>query len=285
MRLVVVGLLFGCLLVPVAHAADCESDLAALEVFHDLRETMVRGSSSSYDLARRVEEHLIALRQPMGDGTFRWVRYVRPGGTAPVVRRERLVNASRDDGDLERFEAAADRPYAVRIVVPRKRSLLRGNQEAFVGEVIVRYWVDGQQERLARSVNQWLRPDTTRTFDLGVIADRAEAVVEVGTRRTTREQSLVEIHFQQAVAQDDPASPHAATIQRLKRFSSDPTPVRLDEEIERIEQEVFGRASRLRTAELITTLRRAGALLESEKEEERVEGQKLLDAVFLMLPR
>ncbi len=285
MRTAVIGLLLGCFLAPAASAADCESDLAALEVFYDLRDTMVRGSSSSYDLARRVEEHLIALREPLGDGTFRWVRYVRPGGTPPVVRRERLVAASRDDGDIESFEASAERPFAVQVVVPRKRSLLRGNQEAWVGQVVIRYWVDGEEESLTRAVNQWLRPDTTRTFDLGVIADRAEAVVEVGTRRTTREQSLVELHLQQAVAQDDPGSPNAATVARLKRFASDPSPVHLDEEIAEIELEVFGRSSRLRTAELVATLRKAGVLLESEKEEERTEGQKLLDSVFLMLPR
>ncbi|HUF18361.1 MAG TPA: hypothetical protein VMS12_10000 [Thermoanaerobaculia bacterium] len=48
---------------------------------------------------------------------------------------------------------------------------------------------------------------------------------------------------------------------------------------------IFSRPLRRTIRRARTPLRRAGALLESEKGEERVEGQKLLDAVFLMLPR
>lgn len=285
MRSLVIGLLLCSLVTPALRAQDCETELAALRAFYDIRDLAVRESTSPYDITRRIDQHLSELREPLGDGSFRWVNYVRPTGSAPIVKRERSVEANRDAGDSEIFEAGADHPFAVQVVVPRKRSLIRGNMEAWVGEVEIRYWADGEEDRITRTINAWLRPDTTRSFDLGVIADRAEVVAEVGTRKSTPGQSLVEIHFQQAVPQDDPESPNADTVRRLKSLAADADPGTIDDEIESLEQQIFGRSGRLRTTELVATLRAAETLLASEKEEEREKGQKLLDTAFLMLPR
>jgi hypothetical protein len=269
-----------CLAVALSAAAvdDCAPEMAALHAFYDLRSLVVDRDASTYEISSQIDEHLDNLRGPLPDGGYEWVRFVRPkSGTGPVIKREHLIAGS----EPESFEGTADHVYSVKIVVPRKRSLLKGNKEAWVGEVAVRYWVDGEEEITTKKVNQWMKPDTSKSYDLGVIADRAEAVAEVSTR--TANESLAEIHFVQAVAQDDPESPHADTVERLKKLAGDITPRAIDEEIAKLEYQIFGRREAVPVAQIVVALREADELIRSDKEEEQEEGRKLLRETMRLL--
>lgn len=266
----------------LAQADPCP-EIQSLRALYDVRQAMLLTSPSSYDINRRIEYHLDRLREPLPGGGYRWVRLVRPSGDGPVQKREKLLRATY--GSSEIFEADSALPYAVRIVVPRKRSLVRANNEVWVGDIRIRYWAGGREETMERTVDAWLRPDNSRTFDLGVIADRAEVEVETATRAQFVGDALVEVHFRQAVAEDDPMNPNAEGIRALTRLHYSTDPAALDLEIARLEQRLFPGIDVTPFATVIARVREAETLLRSEKEEDREKGEKVLAEVIRTLPR
>jgi len=269
---------------PVLAIDDCSAELAALHALYDLRSLVVDTDASSYEISSRINEHLETLRDPLPEGGYRWVRFVRPkSGSGPVVKREHLIEAVHGSEELESFEAAADHVYSVRVAVPRKRSLLSANKEAYVDTLKIRYLVDGEEESMEKAINQWIKPDTSKTFDLGVIADRVDTVAEVATRAASVRQSLVEVQFIQAVAQDDPESPYADAVSLLKKIQYDATPRAIDDEIARLEYQAFGRSSTVPLAQIAVALRDAERLIASDDEEEREKGRKLFKDTLRLL--
>jgi hypothetical protein len=286
-RILVVAALVA-LTIPLAARAQRVDDCAALQTLqalYEIRQLSMSAHPNSYTIDRAIETHLDRLRDPLPTGGYRWVRWTRPAGDGPVVKREHIVQADQGSGDLEVFEADATVPYAIRIVAPRKRSLTKANKEVWVGTVNVRYWTEGKMKTMERRVDTWLMPDNSRTLDLGVIADRAEVTVETGTKSANRGQALVEVHFRQAVAQDDPANPNFQGIEALKRLEYAVDPSTLDLEIARLERQLFPGIEVTPFTTIIARLREAETLLRSEKEEEKEKGRKALADVVRALPR
>lgn len=265
-------------------AQECP-ELAALRSLYGVRELMMTPYANLYEIGRFIDQQMNELRDPLPAGGYRWVRFVRPSGEGPVVKREHLVSSDFASGNRDSFEAEADQPFAVRIVVPRKRSLLKGNKAAWVGNVRIRCIKDGKEQVIEKRINEWLAPDTSRSFDLGMIADRAEVAAEAATRSADVKDSLVEIHLRQAVAQDDPENPNYETIAALKRIRNSADPVTLDLEIARLERRVFPGIEVVPFTTIGVRLREAEKLLVSEKEEEREKGRKMLAETVRSLPR
>lgn len=267
-----------------APAQECP-ELVALRSLYGVRELMMGPYASGYEIGGFIDQQLNELRDPLPSGGYRWVRFVRPSGDGPVVKREHLISSDFASGNRDAFEAEADHSFAVRIVVPRKRSLLKGNKEAWVGNVRIRYVKDGQERVMEKRINEWLAPDTSRSFDLGMIADQAVVAAEAATRSAHVKDSLVEIHLRQAVAQDDPENPNYETIAALKRIGSSPDPVTLDLEIARLERRFFPGIDVVPFTTIGVRLREVEKLLVSEKEEEREKGRKMLAETVRALPR
>ena len=121
-----------------------------------------------------------------------------------------------------------------------------------------------------------MNPDTSRTIDLGAITDRAEATLDASTNANTVKESLVEIHFVQAVAQDDPANPAYDTIRSLERIRRNTDAYTVDSEIAKREREIFPNAEPLPLLSIIDTLRHADELMRSDKEGNYEKGEKLM---------
>src|SRR5688500_5792724 len=130
------------LLAPAVAAADECDDLATLRALYEVRDLMFHPFVSSWDVSRRIDDQMNRLREPLPTGGYRWVDWMRPAGDGPVVTREHLVRTDFRSGGTETFAADSSVPFSVRVVVPRKRSLVRGNKEAWIGQVAVRYWKD-----------------------------------------------------------------------------------------------------------------------------------------------
>ncbi|HUP65870.1 MAG TPA: hypothetical protein VM557_11390 [Thermoanaerobaculia bacterium] len=269
---------------PATAQVDCP-ELAALRALYDVRDAMVHERSSSWEISRRLERQLEALREPLPGGGYRWVQWVRPVGEGPLVKREHVVRSNQQRGEVETFEAAATAPYAVRVVVPRKRSLIRANHPVWVGSVQIRYWSEGEVQTIDKGVNEWLRPNSSKSFDLGEIADRAQVTVQTATSGSTAGESLIEIHFRQAVSRDDPTSPHAEIVDTLKLLQASPEPLTVDLEIARLERRLFPDVASIPLATLVARLREAEALMSSEKEEERAKVPKAIEEIVRLLPR
>lgn len=277
-------LVFTLLFAPATVFADCTNDIAALGALYEIRQLSLRSYGSSYEIGRAVERHIDLLREPLGNGRYRWVRYVRPTGDAPVVKREHLVSVAQEKGDLSSFEAAGEHPFAVKVSVPRKRSTFKGNNEVYAGKLLVRYWVDGKMKTLERTIDQWMAPDTSKSFDLDAIADRAEATLEVAARSAKRNESLVEIHFKQAVAQDDPANPSIDAIRALERVAQYSDPETIDDEVRKLERRLFPSLDPFPFAWITAQVREANRLMKSEKVEEKEKGRVLLEEAVRKLP-
>jgi hypothetical protein len=264
------------LIASAAAAQDCEGDIAALRALYETRQILMRPYSGSYTAGERLDEQMDRMREPLPGGGYRWVRFVKPAGDPPVLKREHMVKNDFSADSMDTFEAAGDHPFGVRIVTPRKRSMFKANNESYIGRVDIRYWVDGREKTMSKEFNQWFAPDTMKTIDLGTIADRAEVEVEVATRNAKDKEALIEVHFKQAVAQDDPANPSYDAIQSLKRVRGSLDAVTLDYEIAKFEKRLFPELVSLPYTTLLMRVREAEKLIRSDKAEEQEKGKKML---------
>ena len=266
-------------------AADsCETDVHALGALYEIRDLMLSPRVSSWDVTGRIDDRLEELREPQPGGGHRWVDIVRPIGEGPVNRSEHLVHASVGDSNADLFEAASEIPYAVKIVVPRKRSMFRGNERVWIQAISIRYFIDGEAKTIEEPIERWMNPNSTRTFDLEEVAERAEVVLEVAADPEKSEQALVEVHFEQGVPRDNPENPHYPTVEVLKKLRNNLDPGSLDLEIGRIEQRLFPSASVLPLTTLIGRIREYRAALQSDEAEEKEKAPKMLEAIVKALP-
>ncbi|HUP44498.1 MAG TPA: hypothetical protein VM779_03195 [Thermoanaerobaculia bacterium] len=259
-----------------AFQEDCSSTLTQLGTLYELRTLMSKSYASSYDVQRFADRRIDELREPLPEGGHRWIRWVRPYGTGPTIKREHSVVAVQSGRDRDRVEAAGARVYEASVVVPRKRSLLRENNPVWVGTAEVTYEIDGRRTTKQEVIDQWMNPGTSRTIDLGGIADRATAVVDSATQQRHVKQALVEIHLRQAVAEDDPANPALPAIQMLQRVRESPDAVTVDAEIAAAEASVFPGAGSLPFLTILQDLRQADELMRSSKPEDQEAGNELL---------
>lgn len=267
-----------------AFAQDCP-ELEALRALYGVRGMLMEPLANEYTIGAWIDEQMNELRDPLPDGGYRWVRFIRPTGDGPVIKREHLVTSDQGREQFDEFEASADHPFAVRVVVPRKRSVLRNNKPVYIGLVRIRYTRDGTEKVMEKRVHEWLAPDTSRSYDLGVIADQAEVAAQAATRSADVKNALVEIHFRQALAQDDPENPNYETIAALKRVRSSLDAVTLDLEIARLERRLFPDLDVIPFTTISVLLREAEVLIRSDKPEDLTKGQKILAQVVRSLPR
>lgn len=255
---------------------ECEATLEHLATLYELRTLMSKSFTSSYDVDRFVDARIDLLREPTGDGDYRWVRWVRPSGDGPVKKDGNTVTAVQGTA-TDSFEAAAGHAYSVRIVVPRKRSLTRENNPVYVGTVRINYTIDGRTRTLEEPINQWMNPETSRSIELPAIADRVDVALDAATAARHSRQAIVEVHFRQAVSEDDPTNPAYPTIRALERIRVSTTAATVDGEIAALERTIFPAATSIPLLTIITDLRRAEELKRSSKPEEVEKGVKLLD--------
>lgn len=246
-------------------AGDC-SRLAAL---YEIRSLMMKRYSSSYEVGRAIERHVQELRGPLGDGEYRWVRWVRRDSNAPVDKK---VHKLRGSANADRFESDAGKVFAVRVVVPGKKSLFGANNPVSVGTVTITTTRDGRSRTRTERIDAIMNPDTSRTFDLGEIFDHVQVAVDA----TSRQEAVIETHFRQAVAEDDPANPAYGTIQSLRRIGDNPDPRTIDAEIAAMERSMFGSSDSMPLLSILEDLRRADELLRSSKEDDKAKGERLL---------
>jgi hypothetical protein len=260
---------------PLMARDDCNPAFAGLAVLYDIRNAMLT-SSSEYDVRERIDKRIDDLRDPLPEGGYRWVHYARPSGEPPTITKGHSVVASQEDRNPDVFEASGAHVFAVRVVVPRKRSLFKGNNRVYVGGVRIRYDVEGRSRSQSKPINRWMEPDTSQTFDLDTIANHVDVSIDAATAPNDSRESLVEIQLRQAVAQDDVDNPAYPAIRALQRVRATTEPRVIDDEIATLEHSVFPSSSSLPVTTVIDMLRRGHKLLESSKEEEQEKGRKMI---------
>lgn len=271
---------------PHAGALDDCRDVEALNALYGVRELVIRGAPS-YTISTEIDDQITRLREPLPDGGYRWVRLVRPpAGQGPVDKTGHFVRSA-SEASPDVFEAEAGDAWAVAIVVPRKRSLFRANNESWVGDATITCTIEGRTETRKESIRRWMKPDTSHTVDLGgPIADGCRVTLETATNEAfLDEEALVEIHIRQAIEEDDPENPNLEAILILQKIRSSASPATLDYEISKLERRLFPNLYSYPFATLLAETREAQHMLASEKEEEREKGMKKLEEVVKELEK
>ena len=248
-------LLCALLLIATPLLAD---DCSLLRELYGVRATALK---SPYSVNSHIDRRLEVLREG-------WVRWVRPAGEGPFDKKLHRTKAPKSAPDS--FEASGGRAYAVRIAVPAKRTVFYGNNPVYVGTVEIRY--DGKT--ITEKINAVMQPDTSRTIDLPVIADRVDVRLASGTDKPG--ESLVEVHFKQAVAEDDPKNPDYAAVRALQDIRNSSDARTIDDEIYDAERKVFPDSDPLPLTQIIEDLRRADDLIRSKSDNDQERGNKLL---------
>lgn len=281
-KLIVLGALFAAAAPLFAVQNDDCSKYQQLATLYEVRSLMLKSFTSSYDVGKFVDAQLEQLRGPMPDGSYRWVRWVRPTSDAPYDKHGHTVGAVNGSGS-DSFESSGDHVFEVAVVVPQKKSLFSANNPVYVGTVRVSYTVDGRTRTKDEPINSWMNPDTSRTIDLGAIADHAQASLDASANAKDARNALVELHFRKAVPRDDPDNPGYDTIQALQRVRNVSDPDTIDDEIARAERALYPDAEPFPMTSFISDLRHAQELLHSKKEKDQREGQELMERTLRKL--
>lgn len=255
---------------------DC-GNLTHLAALYQVRSLMLRRYTSADDVQRFIDRRIDELREPLPDGGYRWVRWVRPTSDGPTDKHVHTVNAVQGQGDPDSFEATGDHAYAIRVVVPSKRSMFKGNNPVYVGDVQISYRDDsGRRRSDVMHVNRWMQPDTSQTFDLPGIFDRVVVTAPVAVESRDRREAVAEIHYKQAVPRDDPANPAYSTIQALNRVRTTPDAATVDAEIAALEESLMPQTDSLPLLTIVRDLRKADELIRSDKSDDQEKGNRLL---------
>jgi len=243
-------------------------DFMRLGALYEVRSILMRPNASTYDVNEFIDKQLSHMREG-------WIRWERPDRDAPIdkhIHTVAAVNGSTSDS----FEASGSHAFQVKVVVPQKRSLFNKNAPVYVGKVGITYDVDGHTRTKTHTIDAWMNPDTSRTIDLDVIADRVDAALEASTSAKDAKQSIVEIHFVQAVPRDDPNNPAYDAIRSLVRVHDNANADTVDDEIATAERELFPSSDPLPIASIVADLRKAGELMRSKKDADVDQGERLL---------
>jgi hypothetical protein len=247
-------------------------DCTLLRELYAVRAMMLKPSSSSYEVDSFIDKRLDALREPLPDGGYRWVRWVRPNGEGPFDKK--LHRPKSPKNALDSFEASGQHAYAVRVAVPEKRTLFNGNNPVFVGNIEIRYTAEGKTGTMKQPIDALMQPGTSRTIDLPVIADRAD--VRLGSGTDHPDQALVEVHFMQALPEDDRDNPSYDAVRALGRIRGSSDAAEIDDTIAEVEQRTMPGSYPIPLARIFADLRRADDLIRSKKESDQDRGYELL---------
>lgn len=267
MNRTVVAVAFLLIALPSLAADDCR-DFMRLGALYETRALMMRPNASSYEVGEFIDKQLDRMREG-------WIRWVRPDRDAPVDKHIHTVTAINGTG-TDSFEASGSHAFQVKVVVPAKRSLFNKNNPVYVGRVGITYEINGRSRTKTETIDAWMNPDTSRTIDLDGISDHADAALEASTKSNNVKESIVEIHFVQAVPRDDPANPAYDAIQSLARVRSTTDADTIDDEIAQAERMLFPSSDPLPMASIVEDLRRANELMRSKKDSDVEKGERLL---------
>ena len=106
---------------------------------------------------------------------------------------------------------------------------------------------------------------------------------QVAVDKRDSKEAVAEIHFKQAVAQDDPDNPSYPTIVALRRVRQNIDPEFIDSEIAALESSLFPGSEHIPLLTLMRDLRRADELMRSQKAEDKEKGETLLKETLRLL--
>jgi hypothetical protein len=160
-----------------------------------------------------VDEEIEMLREPRGDGSYRWASLQREEGGR--VQEETRVQRVHTEESLDSVTLTATNPYRIEVSVPARRALMTANRQVYVRRVVAETTsLHGQVTRSEIPVGVWIMPRESHGIALPEIARSAKVTVELGVESGT-ERAVAEVAVLQARLTDDPRGPWYPALRRL----------------------------------------------------------------------
>lgn len=161
-----------------------------------------------------LDEDLELLRGRIGDQQYRYARWER---TESDRREERFTIQTPSDRENPTAVAMKDQlPYRLRLQVPSRRMLLLSNRRVFFDRVELTHVPVGESAMRSETIriDSWLEPGEERFVEMPQIA--REATATVWARTEPGEKAAFDLAFYRASLVDDPNSPFATVVRRVK---------------------------------------------------------------------
>jgi hypothetical protein len=224
-----------------------------------------------------VESALDDLRGPLGEGEYRWARWVAGGG--PPVSKEVRVRAV-DGTEPQVVEVEAVHASRVVVKVEKRRSLFSGNYPCTVTSVVWRCPAWSRRET-ALAEDRRLARGERLAFDLGGVCPAVLVEVGATAEEAHRGDSELTVEVETGHLEDDRSSPHFEAAQTLAGFLAERLTLpdeRWSRELREVARELGLRPPRLRA-----DLERVRRLLDGNERDRRL-GRELLDELISDLP-
>jgi hypothetical protein len=186
------------------------SDLHALGRIAELTDDLGRSRQVMLAIA---DADIESLRDPRGDGTYRWASLQREEGGR--VRDEKTIEHVSTEKELRYVTVTGPNGYRVEVTVPRKRGTFAANNRVWVRNVLVESTgFDGKISQHEIPVNAWVNPGDSNGVPLPEIGKSVKATAELGVESGSK-QAVAEVSLVQAKLVDDPTSPYFPAVKRL----------------------------------------------------------------------
>lgn len=190
-------------------------DLKTLARVVDLADDL--GDTRQMTLAL-VDEEIDALREPRGDGTYRWASLQRE--EASSVSDEKHLEKVHTEAQLHTVSVTAPRAYRLVVAAPQKRNLFSANNRVYFRKAHVEWTsFDGKTTSSDIPVDVWINPGDSHGVPLPDIAQSARISAELGVESGNKK-AVANVALLQAKLVDDPKSPYFPAVQRLMRVRS-----------------------------------------------------------------
>lgn len=160
-----------------------------------------------------LDSDIESLREPRGDGTYRWASLQRE--EASRVTDEKTIEHVSTEKELRYVTVTAPNGYRVLVTVPQKRGVLAANNRVWVRNILVdSTGFDGKATHTELPVNAWINPGDAHGVALPEIGKSVKATAELGVESGNKK-AVAEVAVVQAKLVDDPGSPYFPAVKRL----------------------------------------------------------------------
>jgi hypothetical protein len=186
------------------------ADLHAVSRVADVAEDLGRARQI---LLAIVDSDVEMLREPRGDGTYKWASLQREEGGR--VKDEKSVEQVYTEKELRYVTVTGANGYRVEVTVPKKRGTFAANNRVWVRNVLVDSTAfDGKVSHQEIPVNAWVNPGDATGVPLADIGKSVKATAELGVESGSK-QAVAEVAVVQAKLVDDPNSPYYPAAKKL----------------------------------------------------------------------
>lgn len=161
-----------------------------------------------------IDDDVEKLRQPKGDGTYRYAALQRI--EANRVNEETGLEKVFTEQALATIAVTGSNVFRLVVSAPEKRNLVSRNNRVYLRNVVIEWTAfDGKTTRTETAVNAWIDPGDSYGVAIPEIAKLAVATVEVGVESGSKK-AVAQASLLQAKLVDDPRSPYFPAVQRLQ---------------------------------------------------------------------